>query len=91
MRKFANVPTNPNTLFLRNLETILIFKEICNSRQIANFRLEIAPHILDILEKYKYACEDNTHEGLQNRYISNCISVREHIDHLSKTTYTVQY
>lgn len=91
MEKISNLPTNVNTLFLRNLETILIFKGLCNSSQLEKFRNEIAPLVLDVLQDYNYAMEALDLKGLQYQYIRNCISVRNHIDHISKKKWGVVY
>lgn len=91
MKKISNLPSNVNTLFLRNLETILIFKGLCNSSQLEKFRNEIAPLVLDVLQDYNYAMEELDLERLQYQYIRNCISVRKHIDNLSQTKWGVVY
>jgi hypothetical protein len=76
MRQLSNLPTNNKTLFLRNLEAVLICSELLYADERKAFRSVIAPLILNLLEKYEYSIEDDSHQGLVNQYISDSISMR---------------
>ena len=80
MKEICNLPTNGNTLFLRNIETTLIFGGIISPSELTEFRKTIAPSILNLLEKYKFFCEDESHSGLKNQYIGNTIQMRKHFE-----------
>jgi hypothetical protein len=86
MKSIYDVPTNSKTLFLRNLETILIFSDVLNSNDLDDFRKGAAQSILEILDKFQFSCEDKSHPGLINQYIANSIAIRNYVDNLSKTS-----
>lgn len=83
MLKINNLPTNPKTLFLRNIEIMLIYFDLLKSNDLDFFKTQVAPIILDLLERYKFSCEDENHEGLRNQYIGNCIALRGIMNKLS--------
>ncbi|NBW59828.1 MAG: hypothetical protein EBR41_04600 [Crocinitomicaceae bacterium] len=53
MKSIYDVPTNSKTIFLRNLETILIFSDVLNSNDLDDFRKGAAQSILEILDKFQ--------------------------------------
>jgi hypothetical protein len=85
MKNIYEVPTNSKTLFLRNLETILIFSDFLHSNDLDDFRKSAAQSILEILEKYQFACEDESHLGLKKQFIANSIAIRQYLDNKSKS------
>lgn len=85
MLKIYNLPQNKKTLFLRNLETILISSNHLESGELHNFRNKVAHKNIDILEHYKFSCIDESDEGLRYQFIANSIAIRQNLDDLSKT------
>lgn len=80
MCQISNLPNNEETLFMRNLEAILIEIEFISLNDVMNYRDNIAPSIFELLRKYKHACQDGSVVELQNRFIEDSINIRTHLE-----------
>jgi hypothetical protein len=77
MHKFYSIPSNKKTLFLRNLEFKLLNYDFLSDGDLHFFRKRVAYEIINLLEKYQFSLEDETHHGLENQFIGDSISMRE--------------
>ena len=91
MKNTSNIPFNLNTLFLRNLETILISEGVICSCSLNKFRKNIAPFLLGLLDLYNCDREELTCEGLISQYIDDSLALRKHVEHLSMNTGEMHY
>jgi len=89
--KVSNIPSNLNTLFLRNLETILISEGVICSCSLNKFRKNIAPFLLELLDSYNRDIEEMTCDGLISQYIGDSLALRKHVEHLSMNTSEMHY
>ena len=86
MKNTTNIPTNANTLFLRMTETILISEGVICSCSLKQFRKEVAPFFLELLDLYNRDRETLTCDGLISQYIDDSLALRKHVEHLSMNT-----
>ena len=91
MSKKQSIPSNLNTLFLRNIETILISKGVICSCELNQFRKEISPHILQLLSIYTNDYESMSINGLINQYVKDSNALRKYVEHLSMNTNEMHY
>jgi hypothetical protein len=86
MKYASNIPANKNTLFLRNLETILISEKVICSCSLSQFRRDVAPFVLGLLDLYNHEIETLTCDGLVSQYVADSLALRKHVEHLSMNT-----
>ncbi len=75
-RKYQIVPTNRNTLFLRNIEQYLIFNGVLETSNLKKFRQQSCNHILDMLDLYMIDEKNNSNELLMRTYTDHSYKVR---------------
>ena len=77
MRKIYNIPSNKKTLFLRNFEFKLLNHDLLSGEDLNYFRKYFAYEVMNLLDKYQFSLDDENHNGLENQFIGDSISMRE--------------
>jgi len=72
-KKYQIVPSNSKTLFLRNLEDVLLSHEMIFDSKIREFRNHPCIQILSLVDDYLSDVNNNTNELMMNQYISDCL------------------
>jgi hypothetical protein len=91
MKISPTVPININTLFLRNLETILISRGMMCSCDLDKFRKVISVEILDLLASYSCDYDNQTCDNLISQYMDDSNAVRKYVEYLSINTDNFHY
>ena len=73
-------PSNRKTLFLRNLETILLNHNVLNDKEVKNFRGSICYEIKYLLESLLIDEREDSNQCLRSSYISDSLTLRREID-----------
>lgn len=68
LKSYSIVPTNPNTLFLRNLEKILTNHGVMSECQTKTFRNNTSHEILYLIENYISDRKSDGNELMMNQY-----------------------
>jgi hypothetical protein len=68
LKSYSTVPTNPNTLFLRNLEKILTNHGVMCECQTKTFRNNTCHEILYLIENYLSDRKNDGNELLMSQY-----------------------
>jgi hypothetical protein len=76
MKISPTVPTNINTLFLRNLETILISRRMMRSCDLDKFRKVLSGDILYLLSSYLCDYDNLTCDNLISQYMDDSNALR---------------
>ena len=66
MKKMKHIPTNGKTLYIRNLELILLRNHILNESDINKFRKEV---IVEIINLTKNVIDDVLNDTTSNMYL----------------------
>ncbi len=67
-RKYQIVPTNRKTLFLRNIEFLLLNRNLINEEDMKDFRNDICDEILKIVSSYEFDVKNDSNYYMNDIY-----------------------
>ncbi|BDW12060.1 hypothetical protein PSHI8_21440 [Polynucleobacter sp. SHI8] len=76
MKKIEIIPSNNKTLFLRNLEVILVSHQIINKSMMKDFRNGTCYEILDLLTEFLLDDDNKNNYCQKNHYINDSLFSR---------------
>jgi hypothetical protein len=82
MKYIENMQDDTKTLFLRNLEAILMSHDLMSYCVLKEFRRKVAPDIINLLDLYEYDLKDGSYERLMRQYVENSIVLRRRVERL---------
>ena len=75
-KTYQVVPSNRKTLFLRNLETILINQNIMSESKTKDFRKDSSNWILSLINDYFLDEQERTNQLMKKRFIEDSLFER---------------
>lgn len=81
--KTDKIQNNLNTLFLRNIETVLISEGVIPLYYNNLIRKNVAPHLLDLIKRYLDDIQNDDSQRLKSQYIDDCIAFRKYYENTS--------
>lgn len=81
--KTDKIQNNLNTLFLRNIETVLISEGVIPLYYKNLFRKNVAPHLLDLIKRYVDDIQNDDSQRLKSQYIDDCIAFCKYYENTS--------